>query len=60
MGTTLGLSNISFGLSANARVYLNSMFLHHCVQAGLTTAIVNVKHLLPMNKISQEDKKIVR
>jgi 5-methyltetrahydrofolate--homocysteine methyltransferase len=57
VGTTLGLSNISFGLSANARIYLNSMFLHHCVEAGLTSAIVNVKHLLPMNKISQEDKK---
>ncbi|MFA7082906.1 MAG: methionine synthase [Arcobacteraceae bacterium] len=57
VGTTLGLSNISFGLNANARVYLNSMFLHHCVEAGLTSAIVNVKHLLPMNKISDEDKK---
>jgi 5-methyltetrahydrofolate--homocysteine methyltransferase len=57
VGTTLGLSNISFGLAAHARIYLNSMFLHHCVQAGLTTAIVNVKHLLPMNKISEEDRK---
>ncbi|RXJ57927.1 methionine synthase [Candidatus Marinarcus aquaticus] len=57
VGTTLGLSNISFGLDINARIYLNSMFLHHCVEAGLTSAIVNVKHILPMNKISEEDKK---
>ncbi len=56
VGTTLGLSNISFGLDAKARIYLNSMFLHHCVQAGLTSAIVNVKHILPINKISDEDR----
>ncbi|WP_321313762.1 methionine synthase [Halarcobacter sp.] len=57
VGTTLGLSNISFGLSINARVYLNSIYLDHCVKAGLTSAIVNVKHILPLNKISEEDKK---
>ena len=57
VGTTLGLSNISFGLDKDARIYLNSMFLHHCVEAGLTSAIVNVAHLLPLNKICDEDKK---
>jgi len=57
VGTTLGLSNISFGLDIKARVYLNSIYLDHCVQAGLTSAIVNVKHILPLNKISEEDKK---
>src|SRR5574344_665412 len=57
VGTTLGLSNISFGLAANARIYLNSIYLDHCVKAGLTTAIVNVKHIIPLNKISPEDKK---
>ena len=57
VGTTLGLSNISFGLDKDARIYLNSMFLHHCVEAGLTSAIVNVAHLLPLNKINDEDKK---
>jgi 5-methyltetrahydrofolate--homocysteine methyltransferase len=57
VGTTLGLSNISFGLHKDARIYLNSVFLHHCVEAGLTSAIVNVKHLLPYAKISAEDKK---
>jgi len=56
VGTTLGLSNISFGLSTNARIYLNSIYLDHCVKAGLTSAIVNVKHIIPLNKISQEDK----
>ncbi len=57
VGTTLGLSNISFGLSVNARIYLNSIYLDHCVKAGLTSAIVNVKHILPLNKISEDDKK---
>jgi 5-methyltetrahydrofolate--homocysteine methyltransferase len=58
VGTTLGLSNISFGLDKDARIYLNSMFLHHCVEAGLTSAIVNVKHLLPLNRIDEADQKI--
>jgi 5-methyltetrahydrofolate--homocysteine methyltransferase len=55
VSTTLGLSNISFGLDAKARVYLNSIFLHHCIEAGLTSAIVNVKHLVPKNKMREED-----
>jgi 5-methyltetrahydrofolate--homocysteine methyltransferase len=58
VSTTLGLSNISFGLHKDARVYLNSVFLHHCVQAGLSSAIVNVKHLVPINKMSEEDLKV--
>jgi len=57
ISTTLGLSNISFGLNTHARVYLNSVFLHHCVEAGLSSAIVNVKHLIPINKMSKEDLK---
>jgi 5-methyltetrahydrofolate--homocysteine methyltransferase len=57
VGTTLGLSNISFGLDIKARVYLNSIYLDYCVKAGLTSAIVNVKHILPLNKISEEDRK---
>jgi 5-methyltetrahydrofolate--homocysteine methyltransferase len=55
VSTTLGLSNISFGLDSKARVYLNSIFLYHCIEAGCTSAIVNVKHLLPRNKMSSED-----
>ena len=58
VGTTLGLSNISFGLQPHARRYLNSVFLHHCVEAGLTSVIINVKHIIPMDKISEEDRKM--
>jgi len=58
VGSTLGLSNISFGLDVNARRYLNSVFLHHCLQAGLTTVIINVKHIIPLVKMSEEDKAI--
>jgi len=58
VSTTLGLSNISFGLKASARRFLNSVFLHHCVEAGLTSVIINVKHIIPMSKISDEDREI--
>ena len=57
VGSTSGLSNISFGLHKDARVYLNSSFLHHCVAAGMSSAIVNVAHLVPYAKMSEEDKK---
>ena len=58
VGMVLGISNISFGLDKHAREYLNSVFLHHCVEAGLTMAIVNVKNLIPYHKISEEDRKV--
>ena len=58
VSATLGLSNISFGLDKDARPYLNSMFLHHCLEAGLTSVIINVKHIIPINKISEEDQRI--
>lgn len=58
VGFVLGVSNISFGLAKHAREYLNSVFLHHCVEAGLSMAIVNVKNTLPMHKISDVDKKV--
>ncbi|MBT5934287.1 methionine synthase [Sulfurimonas sp.] len=58
VSATLGLSNISFGLDKDARPYLNSMFLHHCIKAGLTSVIINVKHIIPINKISKEDQEI--
>ncbi len=58
VGAVLGISNISFGLDMKARKYLNSVFLHHCIEAGLTMAIVNPKHLIPIHKISEEDKKV--
>ena len=55
VGTTLGLSNISFGLEKNARFYLNSVFLHHCIQVGMTSVIINVKHIIPLAKMTEED-----
>ena len=58
VGTTLGLSNISFGLDKDVRPYLNSIFLDHCIKAGLTSVIINVKHIIPLNKISDEDQEI--
>ncbi len=58
VGAILGLSNISFGLDKDARPYLNSIFLDHCVKAGLTSVIINVKHIIPLNKISEEDQEI--
>lgn len=58
VGSTLGLSNISFGLSMNARIYLNSVFLHHCIEAGMTSVIINVKHIVPIAKMSEEDRSI--
>ncbi|GAA1986294.1 methionine synthase [Amycolatopsis minnesotensis] len=54
--TTLGLSNISFGLNPAARQVLNSVFLHECVQAGLDTAIVHASKILPMARIPDEQR----
>ncbi len=54
VGFVLGVSNISFGLDKHAREYLNSVFLHHCVKAGLSMAIVNVKNTIPLHKMSKE------
>ena len=56
--TTLGLSNISFGLNPAARQVLNSVFLHECVQAGLDTAIVHASKILPMARIPDEQRAI--
>ncbi len=49
--TTLGVSNVSFGLKPAARHVLNSVFLHECVQAGLDSAIVHAARIMPLNKI---------
>ncbi len=54
--TTLGVSNVSFGLSPAARQVLNSVFLHECMQAGLTSAIVHASKILPMNRIPDEQR----
>ena len=52
--TILGVSNVSFGLDPAARYVLNSVFLHHCVEAGLDAAIVNPAHITPYAEISAE------
>ena len=55
---TLGVSNISFGLNPAARQVLNSVFLHECVEAGLTSAIVHASKILPMASIPEEQKRV--
>ncbi|WP_406489480.1 methionine synthase [Streptomyces phaeochromogenes] len=52
--TTLGLSNISFGLNPAARVLLNSVFLDECVKAGLDSAIVHASKILPIARFHDE------
>jgi len=54
--TILGVSNVSFGLDPAARYVLNSVFLHHCVAAGLDAAIVNPAHITPYAEISAEQR----
>ncbi|MFC3995891.1 methionine synthase [Nocardiopsis sediminis] len=56
--TTLGLSNISFGLNPAARIVLNSVFLHEAVEAGLDSAIVHASKILPMNRIPDEQRQV--
>ncbi len=56
--TTLGLSNISFGLNPAARQVLNSVFLHECQEAGLDSAIVHASKILPMNRIPVEQRDV--
>ncbi|MGH3866711.1 MAG: methionine synthase [Pseudonocardiaceae bacterium] len=56
--TTLGVSNVSFGLNPAARQVLNSVFLHECVQAGLDTAIVHASKILPMARIPDEQRAV--
>jgi 5-methyltetrahydrofolate--homocysteine methyltransferase len=55
---TLGISNVSFGLNPAARQVLNSVFLHECVQAGLTSAIVHASKILPMSRIPEEQRTV--
>ncbi len=56
--TTLGVSNVSFGLNAAARVVLNSVFLHECVQAGLDSAIVHPSKITPMARIDERQRQV--
>ncbi|MGZ3689820.1 MAG: dihydropteroate synthase, partial [Bdellovibrionota bacterium] len=56
--TILGISNVSFGLPGAGREVLNSIFLYHCVQAGLDLAIVNSEKLERYASIPEEEKKL--
>ncbi len=56
--TTLGLSNVSFGLNPAGRHVLNSVFLHECVNAGLDSAIVHPSRIMPMSRIPDRQREI--
>ena len=56
--TSLGVSNVSFGVSPRPRAVLNSVFLHHCVEAGLDLAMVNPNHITPYSEISEEEREL--
>jgi 5-methyltetrahydrofolate--homocysteine methyltransferase len=56
--TSLGVSNVSFGVSVPARSVLNSVFLHHCVDAGLDLAMVNPNHISPYAEIPPEEREL--
>ena len=56
--TTLGVSNVSFGLNPAARHVLNSVFLHECTAAGLDSAIVHAGKIVPLNKVPHEQRDV--
>src|SRR3954468_3786485 len=56
--TSLGVSNVSFGIGVPARSVLNSVFLHHCVEAGLDLAMVNPNHITPYGEIPELEREL--
>ena len=56
--TSLGVSNVSFGVGVPARSTLNSVFLHHCVEAGLDLAMVNPNHITPYGEIPDTEREL--
>ncbi len=56
--TSLGVSNVSFGVSPNARRVLNSVFLHHCVEAGLDLAMVHPAEVTPYPEIPDDEREL--
>src|SRR5690242_14071834 len=56
--TSLGVSNVSFGVGLPARSALNSVFLHHCVEAGLDLAMVNPNHITPYGEIPELEREL--
>jgi 5-methyltetrahydrofolate--homocysteine methyltransferase len=55
---SLGVSNLSFGLSPQARPVLNSVMLYHCIQAGLDMAIVNAAQVKPYTEIDEKEREL--
>ncbi len=58
INTTLGVSNVSFGLNPAARSVLNSVFLHEAVEAGLTSGIIDAAKIVPLASISEEQRAV--
>ncbi len=56
--TVLGLSNVSFGVSPNARKIINSVFLYYALQAGLDAVIINARDIIPYPEIDEKQKKL--
>jgi 5-methyltetrahydrofolate--homocysteine methyltransferase len=56
--TVLGLSNVSFGVSPNARKIINSIFLYHALRAGLDAVIINARDIIPYPEIGEQQKKL--
>ena len=56
--TTLGVSNVSFGLNPAARQVLNSVFLHEAVQAGLDSAIIDAAKIVPLASLPDEQRQV--
>lgn len=54
--TSLGVSNVSFGLTPHARAAINSVFLHHCVEAGLDMALVNPNEITPYAELNASER----
>jgi 5-methyltetrahydrofolate--homocysteine methyltransferase len=56
--TTLGLSNVSFGLPTHARKIINSVFLYHAIKSGLDSVIINPKDIVAYSDINEEERKL--
>ncbi|MCA9806812.1 MAG: methionine synthase [Cyanobacteria bacterium HKST-UBA06] len=56
--TVLGVSNASFGLKPQARKVLNSVYLYHAVQAGLDTAIINARDVIPYPALNEQERQL--
>ena len=56
--TTLGVSNVSFGLNPAARSVLNSVFLHEAVEAGLDSGIIDAAKIVPLASVPDDRRKV--